>query len=251
MVLLTLAWILPHLLNIFTYKVLKKRDLLQYCSLSAVFFNWIASGVGILGHWYFVDKAIEPTAPFAFYLPALFAFHIFTFIPFKLGVSSVFVLVLNYLFLAWMNEYYLIETFLYVTISIVVTSCLIVYICYQQEKSNREQFLNSQRLNKANLKLVNQLKNLQLSYGRKALDFDSPLEKVTSLVRSLLADSSISPNQLDTLNMIINLLNASNLFAPDLDNQVKGGKLKMDIQQEVRHIHSCISTHSYILYISF
>lgn len=91
---------------------------------------------------------------------------------------------------------------------------------YRAEVTYRDQYLRYVYSNKVNIKLVNQLRALQKSYSAGVVDFESPLEKAIAIVRSVLADPSLSPEIFHSLEITIQLLNSSQLFAPDFESQL-------------------------------
>ncbi|KAI3645908.1 hypothetical protein MP228_008836 [Amoeboaphelidium protococcarum] len=94
-----------------------------------------------------------------------------------------------------------------------------VWHLYILETFYREQFLRQQFAAKVNLKLVNQLKALQRTYTTGAVDLESPLEKALQLLRSMMADPSLSSEQSHSFEIILQLLNSPQLYNPDLEGQ--------------------------------
>ncbi|KAJ3190549.1 cAMP-specific 3',5'-cyclic phosphodiesterase 4A [Irineochytrium annulatum] len=114
-------------------------------------------------------------------------------------------------------------------LSLAVIGGIICSSCFDAEIFYRGQFLISHNLQKHNMKLMYQLQRLQKVYGNKAADFDSPLEKSVMIIRSMMADPSLTAQHLLELSQVLTLLGSSNLLAPDLENQVTEF---MDTEQE-------------------
>src|SRR5689334_22392150 len=51
-------------------------------------------------------------------------------------------------------------------------------------------------------------------------------------IRMLIADSTMSSEQLSHLSNVLSLLNSSNVLVADIEQQVKQGKLDIDTQQK-------------------
>ncbi|KAJ3005307.1 High affinity cAMP-specific 3',5'-cyclic phosphodiesterase 7A, partial [Thoreauomyces humboldtii] len=120
------------------------------------------------------------------------------------------------------------KTYVISVLALVVSAVVVSFQTYETEVYYRSQFLAAYNLQKANAKLINQLKVLQKAYGKKVADLDSPLEKSVMLIRSMMADPSNTPSHLMTLGQVMTLLGSSNLLAPDLENQVQD----LDNEQE-------------------
>ncbi|KAJ3146562.1 cAMP-specific 3',5'-cyclic phosphodiesterase 4A [Irineochytrium annulatum] len=114
-------------------------------------------------------------------------------------------------------------------LALAVIGGIICSSCFDAEIFYRSQFLISHNLQKHNMKLIYQLQRLQKVYGNKAADFDSPLEKSVMIIRSMMADPSLTAQHLLELSQVLTLLGSSNLLAPDLENQVTEF---MDTEQE-------------------
>ncbi|TPX36248.1 hypothetical protein SmJEL517_g01444 [Synchytrium microbalum] len=112
------------------------------------------------------------------------------------------------------------QNFWYVSVAMLVTMFTAWFSCWENEVFYRTQFLAAHQLRTRNVKLINQLKVLQTDLGKKAADFDSPLEKSIMLLRSLSADATLQPTQIATLSQVLQLLGSSNLLTPDLEGQV-------------------------------
>jgi hypothetical protein len=72
----------------------------------------------------------------------------------------------------------------------------------------------------------------QTKYTKTGADFDSPLEKVTALMNTLLADSTLGVEQLQLVAAALQLITASNVLQPDLDGQIRAGQVSIDRDTE-------------------
>ena len=111
------------------------------------------------------------------------------------------------------------QSFWTMSAAMLVTMGTAWFSCWENEVFYRTQFLAAHQLRSRNVKLINQLKTLQTDLGKKAADFDSPLEKSIMLLRSLTADATLAPTQIATLSQVLQLLGSSNLLTPDLEGQ--------------------------------
>ncbi|KAJ3378170.1 hypothetical protein HDU84_007886 [Entophlyctis sp. JEL0112] len=112
---------------------------------------------------------------------------------------------------------------------VLLVTLLSIYLSRQAEIFYRQQFVSGLEMQKANSKLTTQLKRLQKTFNNKAADFDSPLEKSVLILKSILADPSVSTNLLGMLDQVVQLLGSTNILAPDLENQLTDF---MDNEQE-------------------
>jgi hypothetical protein len=105
------------------------------------------------------------------------------------------------------------------------------YLAYETEKFHRVQFLMLRDMRKNNNKLTNQLNYLAKSYNEQAVkNLDSPLERSMMLIRSVMADPTLSSRHLLALGQVSALLASSNLLTPDLENQLSDN---LDNEQQV------------------
>ncbi|KND00117.1 uncharacterized protein SPPG_04459 [Spizellomyces punctatus DAOM BR117] len=122
--------------------------------------------------------------------------------------------------------------FPFASVAVCLAATVICFIAYDVERNLRLQYLSDQRFLSINVKLRKQLKGLQKGFESRIADLDSPLEKAIYGLRCLMASPSVGAEDLKTLNMIMACLNAPNLLAPDLDQQVKRGQVEVDAEQE-------------------
>ncbi|EPZ36858.1 HD-domain/PDEase-like protein [Rozella allomycis CSF55] len=225
---LFLFWIVPWVLFAGIVKFVCRRfSLMRYVSWLAVICNWMTIGAGVFA-WF--EPRGSPTTPATIFITCIITFHILNYIPFRTTMVSIMGLLFQLISLFVKNEYFEIQECFFTVFSVSICCVVAAYIAYQQEHTNRKQFFESEVLATTNKKLIDQLKNLQRSYGKNAVDLDSPLEKVTNYIRLLMADPEITTGQLEILMKTMEALNSDNLLAPNLDQQPTF--LSMDEQQK-------------------
>ncbi|TPX50127.1 hypothetical protein SeLEV6574_g01087 [Synchytrium endobioticum] len=143
-----------------------------------------------------------------------------------------------------------IENFWTLSAAMLITMGTAWFSCWENEFFYRAQFLAAHQLRTRNAKLINQLRTLQNDLGKKAANFESPLEKSLMLLRSLVADSSITAAQIATLSQVLQFLGSSNLQTPDMENQESKFAdneqeewLFSEIAQRKRNVRSSRSTN--------
>ncbi|KAI8822965.1 uncharacterized protein EV422DRAFT_386421 [Fimicolochytrium jonesii] len=122
--------------------------------------------------------------------------------------------------------------FAFASVAVCLASLVICFIAYDTERNIRLQYLSDQRFLSINVKLRRQLKGLQKGFESRIADLDSPLEKAIYGLRALMGNPSLDAEHLKSLTMIMSCLSVPNLFAPDLDQQVKRGQVEVDDEQE-------------------
>ncbi|KAJ3115749.1 hypothetical protein HDU96_000080 [Phlyctochytrium bullatum] len=241
----------PFLAVLFTSFKLQAVEIGRYLHLLSAVFACHITVVGIFIRW----LIIEPTTPLyqTTYLSILSVTACFVFLRMRFIFSVVCccVVVGSYLITSFLSistnqSYQLIRGFFDTrqitsaqynstytlalsVLALVAVTGIVSCSCFDTEIFYRGQFLVSHTLQKHNAKLTNQLKVLQKVYGNKAADFDSPLEKSVMIIRSLMADPSLTAQHLLELSQVLTLLGSSNLLTPDLENQVTEF---MDTEQE-------------------
>ena len=117
---------------------------------------------------------------------------------------------------------------------ILLSFIVVGIVSYSREISIRNQFISDQEFIQTNLKLRKQLSGLIHGYSKTMADLDSPLEKSIYAVKILLASPSMSAEDLQTLHLILSLLNSTSLTVPDLNAQIKSGEIDLDDEEKVR-----------------
>ncbi|KAI8893379.1 hypothetical protein BC833DRAFT_298810 [Globomyces pollinis-pini] len=106
-------------------------------------------------------------------------------------------------------------------VTMFITFSVLSYGSYESERFYRLQFLTSKDMKKNNAKLKNQLNQLAKSYNQKASkNLESPLERSMLLIRSVMADPTLSSRQLMALGQVTTLLGSSNLLTPDIETNM-------------------------------
>ncbi|KAJ3192530.1 hypothetical protein HK101_006359 [Irineochytrium annulatum] len=131
-------------------------------------------------------------------------------------------------------------TYGYNTWDSVIITCLLVVgtmavIClqaYDSERSTRSQFLRSHSYMKTTVRLMDQLKEINMNYSDHIADFDSPLEKAIAMLNTIRTEPGVMKDYTDKLGVILALLNSSDLMSPDIERQVEGGKVLLDEEGE-------------------
>ena len=104
-------------------------------------------------------------------------------------------------------------------LGMMLISCTISFIGYETEHFYRFQFMTSKEMKKNNAKLTNQLNMLVKTYNAQAGKMlESPLERGMMVIRSVMADPTLSSRHLLALGQVTALLASSNLLIPDFEN---------------------------------
>jgi len=112
------------------------------------------------------------------------------------------------------------------------------------ERNHRESFSRDYILRAANAKLVEQLRGISIQISQKTVDFESPLEKSLVLIKSLMANPSLSVEILEVLREISSCLMSSDLTSPDIERQLYKGTVQLDRDQQVSF---SITLHLFLL----
>lgn len=116
-------------------------------------------------------------------------------------------------------------------ICLVLTSFMVAANSYETELFHRHKFLMEKEMKKNNAKLKNQLTLLAKSYNQQAVrSLDSPLERSMMVIRSVMADPTLTSRHLLALGQVTSLLASSNLLTPDFEGTVAE---TMDNEQQV------------------
>ena len=120
-------------------------------------------------------------------------------------------------------------------ICFVLGSLMAITSSYEVDKSHRRLFHNSKENKKTTQKLHKQLQSLRKDHHEKAEELlnpnESPLEKSINLVRSVMADSSLTSKNLLMLGQVTTLLTSSNILTPDFEGAAATSE--MDNEQQV------------------
>ena len=104
-------------------------------------------------------------------------------------------------------------------LGMLIISCATSFIGYETEHFYRFQFMTSKEMKKNNAKLTNQLNMLVKTYNAQAGKMlESPLERGMLVIRSVMADPTLSSRHLLALGQVTALLASSNLLIPDFEN---------------------------------
>ncbi|KAJ3209837.1 cAMP-specific 3',5'-cyclic phosphodiesterase 4A [Dinochytrium kinnereticum] len=247
----TMGILLPFLAVLFTSFKLQAVGIGRHVHLLSAIFTCLVTVIGIFIRWFIVEPATPLYQTTYLSILSVTACFVFLRMRFIYSIICCCVIVGSYLVTSFLslsanqhyrkinsffdsfqitaNHYNSIYSLALSVLALFAVTGIVSCSCFDTEIFYRGQFLVSHTLQKHNAKLTNQLKVLQKVYGNKAADFDSPLEKSVMIIRSLMADPSLTAQHLLELSQVLTLLGSSNLLAPDLENQVTEF---MDTEQE-------------------
>lgn len=101
------------------------------------------------------------------------------------------------------------------------------------EQENRSEFVAIRSMYVFNMKLRHQFEGVRNYFGKKNMDFESPLQKATSLLKSIMNFANMGDETHKAIIQVHQLLTSANLNAPDIEKILRLKLMAVDTEQEV------------------